>query len=115
MATSLDVAFIFVQAKRSPSFDTSTIGNIVFAIRDFFSDQPKLPRSQSLRELAKIAEEIYNQSAKFKRANPSCHLFYATTGKWTAESTLDARRKAAISELQSENIFNFVTFECIGA
>jgi hypothetical protein len=115
ITTSLDVAFIFIQADRSQSFDTSKIGNIVFAIRDFFADQPKLPRTPRLKELADIATQIYKESAKFKRSNPSCYLYYATTGQWIAESTLDARRKAAISELESENIFGPVLFECIGA
>jgi AIPR protein len=113
--TSLDVVFIFIQADRSHSFDTSKIGNIVFAIRDFFADLPKLPRTSRLKELAEIAVEIYKQSAKFKRSNPSCYLYYATTGQWIAENTLDARRKAAIAELESENIFGPVLFECIGA
>jgi len=114
-AASLDVAFVFIQADRSQSFDTSKIGNIIFAVRDFFSENPKLPRTTRLTELAKITVAIYNQSPKFKRSNPSCHLFYATTGQWRGEQVLDERRKSGIAELQSESIFGSVEFDCVGA
>jgi hypothetical protein len=114
-AATLDVVFVFVQADRSQSFDTAKTGNIIFAVRDFFSDKPKLPRTKRLTELAEIASAVYGQSAKFKRANPSCYLFYATTGQWMGEKTLDGRRQSGIAELQSENIFGAVSFDCIGA
>lgn len=114
-AASLDVAFVFIQADRSQSFDTSKIGNIIFAVREFFSENPKLPRTTRLTELAKITVAIYNQSPKFKRSNPSCHLFYATTGQWRGEHVLDERRKSGIAELQSESIFGSVEFDCVGA
>jgi hypothetical protein len=114
-ATTLDVAFVFIQADRSRSFDAAKIGNVIFAVRDFFSDQPKLPRTPRLTELAKIASEIYGQSPKFKRSNPSCHIFYGTTGQWRVEIVLDERRKGGIVELHSESIFDAVDFDCIGA
>lgn len=115
VATSLDVALVFIQADRSQSFDAAKIGNVVFAVRDFFSDQPKLPRTPRLTDLAKITSAIYSQSPKFKRANPSCHVFYGTTGQWRGDIVLDERRKGGVSELQSENIFGSVDFDCIGA
>lgn len=114
-ATSLDAAFVFVQADRSQSFEAAKIGNVVFAVRDFFSDQPKLPRTPRLTELAKVASAIYAQSPKFKRSNPSCHIFYGTTGQWRGEQVLDERRKGGLAELHSENIFGSVDFDCIGA
>jgi len=39
-ATSLDAAFIFIQADRSTSFETAKTGNIIFAVRDFFRTHP---------------------------------------------------------------------------
>jgi hypothetical protein len=114
-ASSLDAAFIFIQADRSTSFEAAKTGNIIFAVRDFFSDAPKLPRTKRLVEQSEIAAAVYKQSAKFKRANPSCYVFYATTGQWTAETTLEARRKTGVSELETENIFGSVIFDCIGA
>lgn len=114
-APSLDVVFIFVQADRSRSFETGKMGNFTFAVRDFFKSAPQLPRSERMTELAEVQAAIYGQSAKFKRANPSCYLFYVTTGQWTGDAQLEARRQAAIVELKAESIFSSVEFECVGA
>ena len=115
MASSLDITFIFVQADRSRSFDTGKMGNFVYAVRDFFKNTPQLPRSQRLEELSLIQTEIYSRSAKFKRANPGCYLFYVTTGEWTSDPQLEARRQSGIADLRSESIFTSVEFDCIGA
>lgn len=114
-ATSLDVTFVFVQADRSRSFDSGKMGSFVYAVRDFFKDEPQLGRSERLNELAAIQAAIYGQSAKFKRANPACYLFYVTTGEWVAESQLEGRRQSGVADLRSESIFSTVEFECIGA
>lgn len=114
-ASALDVIFIFIQADRSRSFETGKMGNFTFAVRDFFKDNPKLPGSERLKELRAIQAAIYKQSAKFKRANPACYLFYVTTGQWTEDTQLEARRQTGIAELRSENIFSNVEFNCVGA
>ncbi len=114
-AASLDVSFVFVQADRSASFDAAKMGNIAFAVRDFFSPTPTLPQTKRLRELADVAAAIYKQSAKFKRTNPNCHVVYATTGRWTGEQDLEARRQSGVAEIESESIFGTVVFDCIGA
>jgi hypothetical protein len=114
-AASLDVVFIFIQADRSRSFDSGKMGTFVYAVRDFFKDTPQLPRSERLKELAAIQSAIYSQSAKFKRANPGCYLFYVTTGEWIADSQLEGRRQSGIADLRSESIFSSVEFDCVGA
>lgn len=114
-ASTLDVAFIFVQADRSRSFETGKMGNFIFAVRDFFKDTPQLPRTDRVKELAEVQAAIYGQSAKFKRANPGCYLFYVTTGQWSGEAQLEARRQAGIAELKAESIFSTVELECVGA
>jgi len=68
-----------------------------------------------MKELAAIQAAIYIASPKFKRANPGCYLFYVTTGEWTGDSQLEARRTSGIADLRSESIFSSVEFECIGA
>ena len=45
----LDVTFIFVQAERSASFDSSKIGQFGFGVVDFFSESPKLPATEQSR------------------------------------------------------------------
>ena len=58
---------------------------------------------------------IYAKSSKFKRGNPVCRLYYVTTGRWQNDQVLEARRAAAVSDLQSLNVFREAEFQCIGA
>ena len=106
----LDVSFIFVQTERSSSFDTAKIGQFSFGVQDFFKDTPALPRGKEVTELAKIMSAIYGQSSKFKRGNPACRLYYVTTGTWTGDAALEARRRAAVDDLMSMRIFRSVEF-----
>jgi hypothetical protein len=62
----LDVAFIFVQADRSQTFEAAKMGNFGFAVIDFFKEKPQLPRSKQIQEAAELMAAIYNRSSKFK-------------------------------------------------
>jgi hypothetical protein len=114
-AGELDVIFVFVQADRGSSFDAAKIGNFGFAVTDFFKDQPTLPRNEEIASAAETMSEIYKRSTKFKRGNPVCRLYYATTGSWTGDVLLEGRRQAVIDDLTSTNLFREVTFTALGA
>ena len=114
-AGELDVTFVFVQADRGASFDAAKIGNFGFAVTDFFKVQPTLPRNEEIASAAEIMSEIYKRSTKFKRGNPVCRLYYATTGSWTGDVLLEGRRQAVIDDLTSTNLFREVTFTPLGA
>lgn len=111
----LEVLFIFVQAETSSSFDAAKIGTFGFGVRDFFSSEPVLPRSQEINDLANVMRAIYKQSSKFKRANPICRLYYVTTGSWVGDKTLQARQAAVVDDLVALRIFSSVEFQSIDA
>lgn len=112
---NLDVMFIFVQAERSSSFETAKIGQFLYGVLDFFKPAPTLPRNQAVKEAAALMAAIYDQASKFKRANPICRLYYATTGRWTGDTALEARRQTAIADVQATQLFSDVDFSCLGA
>jgi hypothetical protein len=114
-AGSLDVSFVFVQAERSPGFDGSKIGNFGFVVMDFFNEKPTLQRNEKVRAAADMTAAILKRSSKFKRGNPTCRLYYVTTGKWTGDQTLEARRQAVISDLKGTNLFREVDFAPVDA
>lgn len=114
-ADYLEVQFIFVQADRSASFDSGKMGKFAFGVLDFFSEEPALPRNSEVKRAAEIMTAIYDRSGKFKRGNPSCRLYYVTTGKWQGDQVLEARREAAASQLRDLGLFGDVDFQCIGA
>ncbi len=109
-AGTLDVAFVFVQAERSPGFDAAKIGTFGFGVVDFFKEKPSLKRNDMVSAAADMTAAIFKRSSKFKRGNPTCRLYYVTTGRWTGDATLEARRKAVISDLVGTNLFRDVEF-----
>lgn len=111
----LEVTFVFVQAERSAAFETAKIGQFTFGVQDFFKDEPALPRTRDLARLGSIVAAIYRHSSKFKRGNPTCRLYYVTTGTWVGDASLEARRKAAIDDLTALRIFRAVEFAPVDA
>lgn len=111
----LDATFIFVQAERSASFESAKIGQFGFGVQDFFAEHPSLVQNDRIKLMSSITTEIFNRSSRFKKGNPQCLLYYVTTGRWTDDTNLVARRDAVIRDIDGLNIFRRVDFECIGA
>jgi AIPR protein len=114
-ANELDATFVFVQADRGSSFDAAKIGNFGFSVLDFFRDHPTLPRNDQILVAAEIMSAVYRRSPKFKRGNPACRLYFATTGTWVGDQVLESRRSAVIDDLIATNLFREVTFHPLGA
>jgi len=106
----LEATFIFVQAERSAAFETAKIGQFSFGVTDFFSVNPSLKRNPDVEEASAIMSAIFAQGPKLKRGNPSCKMYYVTTGKWQGDTNLEARRKAAIADVEGIGLFKDVEF-----
>jgi hypothetical protein len=111
----VDATFVFVQAERSANFEAAKIGQFGFGVTDFFKERPTLPRNRAVSDAAETMSAIFQRSSKFKRGNPVCKLFYVTTGRWTGDKNLEARRQAVIDDLGQMNIFRELDFVPIGA
>ena len=111
----LEVNFIFVQAQRSPSFESSKIGDFGFGVLDFFSGDPKLKRNDRIEDAATLMKAIYQKGTKLRRRLPACRLYYVTTGRWECDPDLIARKDAIIRDLEQANLFSSVAFNPIGA
>jgi hypothetical protein len=111
----LEVTFIFVSADHGTSFETAKIGNFGFAVPDFFKETPTLPRSKEMKEAAELMTAIYDRSSKFKRGNPACRLYYVTTGRWTGDQALEARRANVVADLTALGVFRDVSLTPVGA
>jgi hypothetical protein len=110
----LDVTFVFVQAERSASFSTAKIGNFVYGVRDFFGDS-KLDKNEVTLNYCEIMSAVYKHAGKFKHGNPTCHMYYVTTGTWKEDKNLVTRIEAEKSSLEDTNLFRKVDFTPIGA
>jgi len=111
----LEVTFAFVQADRGTSFQSAKIGQLGYGIRDFFNEHPQMVRNQTVSDAAFIMETLYKKSAKFTRGNPTCRIYYVTTGKWQNDQNLEARLKTEISDINATGLFTQVDLTPIGA
>jgi len=111
----LDVTFVFTQAERSSGFEMAKIGTFVFGVLDFFGENPKLTQNDRVKLYTRITTEIFNHSRLFKKGNPQCLLYYVTTGKWTDDPNLVARRDAGRQDVEGLDLFRKVGCDCVDA
>lgn len=111
---TIEVDFTFIQAKTSSNFSTSELNTFIFGVKDFFSTSPKLRRNESLQKFADLANHIYNNAPKLKN-NPTCKLYYVTTGKWVGDTNLVAIIESGKEDLESTNLFDSIDIIPIGA
>lgn len=110
---TLDVAFVFVQAETGGGFDAKKMRHFGLSVEDFFSETPLLLRNDSIKKFAKIAQAVFDRGNKFK-SNPSCHLYYVTTGKWNADNDPESMRRDSIISLTGTEWFSAVSYTPIG-
>lgn len=107
-----EVTFVFVQAKTSASFDYGDMGTFGAGVKDFFSDDPQMVRNESIQSKSEIVDYIFSKATLIKK-NPTCHLYYVSTGKWVDDQNCKARINIAINDLESFNIFSAVEYKPI--
>ena len=110
----LEVMYVFVQAKTSPSFDSKEINSFCFGVKDFFSENHGLRRNEDIAKFAEISNFILNRAAEFKE-NPRCKMYYVSTGIWKDDTNHLAIIQNVKNDLESYNIFNKIDFFPIGA
>jgi len=111
----LDVSYIFIQSKTSSNFDTSDIRTFVDGVKDFFREEPTLPRNNDIQNLSDISNYILDHARTFKE-NPKCKLYYVTTGIYNEEDkNINSVKVNAIKDLQNLNLFETVDFKILGA
>jgi AIPR protein len=110
----LDVTFIFIQAERSASFETSKIGTFGFGVRDFFG-AGTLVRNEQIQNACAIMNALFSNSARFTKGNPSILMYYVTTGRWQNDQNLTARYQTEVNDLKDTGNFRSVDFIPVGA
>lgn len=111
----IEADFVFCQAKSGGNFSGSEISNFFFGVKDLFSEEPALPRNDTLKEKEVAIKAIYQKSSLFKRGNPLVRMYYVTTGKWQDDPKLNARIENEKDALLELNIFRQVVFTPVDA
>ena len=111
---SLEVLYIFIQAKTSSNFSSGDLGTFIFGVSDFFANQPSLVRNADISHFAEISDYLYQKAPSF-RENPTLKLFYVTTGKWMDDINLLAVIKNGLATFEQKNLFEKINITPYGA
>jgi len=111
---SLEVLYIFIQAKTSPNFNSGELGTFIFGVTDFFANNPALVRNVDISRFAEISDYLYQKAPSFKE-NPTLKLYYVTTGKWLNDENLLAVINNGITTLEQKNLFEKINITPYGA
>jgi hypothetical protein len=110
----LEVNFIFVQAKTSSNFSGEQMTSFKDGVLEFFSEAPSWPVADVVKQRRELMTWLFDRSGQFKR-NPSCDLYFVTTGLWVESGQLPARVKQMERELTETNLFSSVRYVPQGA
>ena len=115
-ASYWEVTFAFVQTDTASSFDTTKLSRLGDGVIDFFADPPLFVRNQGLQRFCSVRRSIYDNSPKFTKGNPSCKIYYVTTGKLKVD---DLHMQAQISKirgrLEESGLLGAIEIEPLGA
>lgn len=108
---SFTTKFYFVQAKTSDNFSSGEMLQFGYGVKNFFEDS-ELNANQEVRDYKEIADYIFKNSVNFAE-DPSCSLYYVTTGKWVNDANLTKIVEVQKKQLEDMNLFINVEFQPI--
>lgn len=100
--------FYFVQAKTSSNFDSGDMLKVGYGVKSFFEDV-KLNSNPEINNYKLVADYIFKNSINFLE-NPTCGIYYVTTGKWVNDVNLVKLVKDQVSFLDSLNYFSVIDY-----
>lgn len=105
--------FLFVQAKTSSNFDSGDMLKVGHGVKKFFSDK-LVQANHEIEEFKTIADYVFENSVNFIE-NPSCCIYYVTTGKWTNDDFLTKLVEDERQNIEKLNYFSEVSYIPIDA
>lgn len=113
-AKSLEVKFVFTQAKTSNSFDGEEISSLFYGVRAFFAEKNNRPKTNDKMErLIKIKDKIYEYSVDMPNA-PILDMYFVCCGRWSDGNGLIQRinlEKVTLEESQNFSEINFYPYD----
>jgi hypothetical protein len=109
----MDVRLVFIQTKRSTSFDSGEFLKFTAAVKNFLSDKPLISLSDELRDCKDLIDELFStENARlFAKKKPKCEMFFAVSGSRSLEHDYqplftqeENNLKALVPEFDSFNI-----------
>ena len=101
-------SFILVQAKTSATFDAGDMLKTGNGTLQLFSGKVETG-NRKIKKYKEIIEYIFSKAIQFKE-NPTCYIYYVTTGKWVDDKYLCQTKDKIEDDLRKLNLFSHVEF-----
>lgn len=111
---NLEVSYILIQSKTSSKFSSDGMLAFFAGLKDFFAENPRLPRNSDLVRFADLSNYIYSKAASFRK-NPVLRAFYVTTGRVGEDMHHNALVETVQEELDRLGLFEEVHVSLWGA
>lgn len=109
--TTIDISFVFIQAKRSDSFNGGEMSTFTKGVRHFFEDASVRPRTnEKMENLISIKDFIYSKVVNYDR-KPALVLCYACCGKWNPDNNLQNTIQSDKTYFENTGDFEFVDYQ----
>ncbi len=104
---SNNVHFVFTQSKTSSSVDVGEISKFARAVQAFFKDQIEFTYSGNMLLKHQIKNKMFERdfSRNMSKDSPECTLYYAYTGKYSGEPTVEEVIRQEIDNIIRETPF----------
>ncbi|MFC2974692.1 AIPR family protein [Azotobacter bryophylli] len=120
----IDARLVFIQTKRSTSFDSGEFLKFTKAVKDIFNEEGVIQESEDIAETRELISELYKpeNSRFFGNTRPKCELYFITTGKETGDelsknlidseiksilSSVDEVQDVKITHINADNLIDF--------
>lgn len=112
--TNLSADIIITQVKTGESFKKEEISNFKMGIEDYLSLDPKLPNGKLNSETIEIFKVLLGNLNKIKSRRPDVHVYYCTTGVYSAEKEIKASFDIIERYIVASEFFNSVSVRPLG-
>ena len=112
--TNLPVEVIFTQVKSGERFVKDEIANFKLGLEDLLSLDPKLPNGRLNSESIEILKIVFSNLRKVRNRRPNCHVYYCTSGVYSAEREIEASFSIIERHLIDTEFFNAVKVDPLG-
>lgn len=109
-----EVTTVFIQSKRSESFDLGDFLKFKEAVLRFISQTPYVQTDETLNEARNVFDIVLNEVSKIRNGKPSLIARFVTTGNYQSPDALEIARKEFITQLNELGLFAEVDIKFLG-
>ena len=104
---SNNVHFVFTQSKTSSKIDVGEISKFARAVQAFFKEQADIQYSGNMSLKHRIKNKMFDRefSRNMSKDSPECTLYYAYTGKYSGDATIEEVIKQETDNITRETPF----------